>query len=479
MVANKLHKDLKRLSRIEEAALVARQSRLNITLAILFLIVVLLVSLMYGGVGEGRAFIVAAGVIGAYLAMNIGANDVANNVGPAVGSRAISMGGALLIAAIFEAGGAILAGADVVQTVAKDIIDADLLGDRAFVLAMLSALLAAALWLNLATAIGAPVSTTHSIIGAVMGGGIVSAGASSINWSVMGAIVASWVVSPVIGGLLAAAFLYLSNHLIFDHRDKVAAARRWLPVFVAVMAAAFTAYLALKGLRNLWRPDIAIVTVISLLTGVGVYFAARPWVNRKSEVLENRRKAVSALFGLPLIAAAALLSFAHGANDVANAIGPLAAIVSVVNLGAIAQDVAIPGWVMLIGALGISIGLLTFGPRLIRMVGQEITRLDQTRAFCAALSAAITVLVASWLGMPVSSTHVAVGGVFGVGFLREYLANRNGGGRRDAPSPQKLEKRRLVRRRHVFAIAAAWIVTVPLSAVLAMLIYVIMRFFFQ
>lgn len=488
MARNKLHKDLKRITRIEQATRVATRSRLNLGVATLFLAAVFVASLMLAGVGEGRAFIVAAGVIGAYMAMNIGANDVANNIGPAVGSRAISLGGALLIAAIFEAAGAVLAGGDVVQTIAKNIIDSSLLSDRNFVVAMLSALFAAALWLNLATAIGAPVSTTHSVVGAVIGAGIVSAGFSAVNWPVMGAIVASWVVSPLVGGILAAAFLLLSRWLIFEQADRIAAARRWVPVLVAVMAAAFTAYLSIKGLRNLWRPDALTVTAIALLTGVGLYLLSRPLVVRASANMENRRKAVSSLFGLPLIGAATLLSFAHGANDVANAVGPLAAIVSVVNQGGITAEVTIPRWVMLIGALGISVGLLTFGPRVIRMVGQEITRLDQTRAFCAAMSAAITVLVASWLGLPVSSTHIAVGGVFGVGFLREYLANRNGngngkGGKRraevnDQAEIRKMEKRRLVRRRHVYTIAAAWVITVPLSGLLAMLLYLILTFVF-
>ncbi|HEY8351211.1 MAG TPA: inorganic phosphate transporter [Sphingomonadales bacterium] len=484
MAKHKLHKDLKRLSRIEQAARLATRSRLNLGVATLFLAAVFIASLTFAGVGEGRAFIVAAGVIGAYMAMNIGANDVANNIGPAVGSRAISLGGALLIAATFEAAGAILAGGDVVQTIAKDIIDNNLLSDREFVYAMLSALFAAALWLNLATAIGAPVSTTHSVVGAVIGAGIVSAGFSAINWPVMGAIVASWVVSPVMGGVLAAAFLLIARSLIFEQADRVAAARRWVPVLVAVMATAFAAYLLVKGLRNLWRPDALTVTAIAVLTGVGLYLLARPMVFRASVDMENRRKAVSGLFGLPLIGAATLLSFAHGANDVANAVGPLAAIANVVQQGDIAAEVTVPRWVMLIGALGISIGLLTFGPRVIRMVGQEITRLDQTRAFCAAMSAAITVLVASWLGLPVSSTHIAVGGVFGVGFLREYLANRNGNGSSRTSEPpdqaemRKMEKRRLVRRRHVYTIAAAWVITVPLSALLAMLLYLALTFVF-
>lgn len=484
MARHKLHKDLKRLTRIEQAARLATGTRLNLGVATLFLVAVFIVSLTLAGVGEGRAFIVAAGVIGAYMAMNIGANDVANNIGPAVGSRAISMAGALLIAALFEAAGAILAGGDVVQTIAKNIIDSDLLSDREFVWAMLSALFAAALWLNIATAIGAPVSTTHSVIGAVIGAGMVSAGFSAINWPVMGAIIASWVISPVVGGALAAAFLLLSRWLIFEQADRIAAARRWVPVLVAVMAAAFTAYLSVKGLSNLWHPDAMTVAAISLLTGVGLYLLARPLVVRASANMENRRKAVSSLFGLPLIGAATLLSFAHGANDVANAVGPLAAIVSVIDRGGITAEVTIPRWVMVIGALGISVGLLTFGPRVIRMVGQEITRLDQTRAFCAAMSAAITVLVASWLGLPVSSTHIAVGGVFGVGFLREYLANRNGNGSGNAAEPpdqaaiRKMEKRRLVRRRHVYTIAAAWVITVPLSGLLAILLYLLLTFVF-
>jgi PiT family inorganic phosphate transporter len=280
------------------------------------------------------------------------------------------------------------------------------------------------------------------------------------------------VVSPVLGGGIAALFLALIKMAIIYQPDRVVAARRWLPPLVGALAAAFTGYLLLKGLKNVWQPSLSLIALLSVMAGLAALAASRPLVRRAAHGLPNRRKAVSKLFGVPLIVAAGLLSFAHGANDVANAVGPLAAIVGVIELGAVPNALAVPAWIMAIGAVGISAGLLIYGPRVIRTVGQEITRLDEIRAFCVALSAAITVLAASWLGLPVSSTHIAVGGVFGVGFLREFLANRKRNGTAiPGPSAKAVAKRRLVRRRHLFGIAAAWVVTVPASALLAAVIF--------
>jgi PiT family inorganic phosphate transporter len=452
-----------------------------------------------GGYGGAAAVIVAAGVIGGYMALNIGANDVANNMGPAVGARAVTMVGALVIAAIFETAGATLAGGDVVATIAKGIVDPEPMADAGvFVTAMMAALLAAALWLNLATYIGAPVSTTHAIVGGVMGAGIAASGMAAVNWPTMGAIALSWVISPVMGGTVAALFLSFIRHAIIFKEDRIAAARRWVPLLVGVMAATFGAYVLLKGLSQVWKPSAVMVAGISLAVFVIAWLVTRPLIARQSAGLENRKKAVHGLFSAPLICAAALLSFAHGANDVANAVGPLAAIVDALSSGGIAAQVEVPYWVLVIGAIGISVGLVLFGPRLIRTVGEKITKLNPIRAFCVALSAAITVLIASALGLPVSSTHIAVGGVFGVGFLREVLHNR----RRlrwaeerpmtapaaiKAPSAEEKEaveetagkrkkkkKLKLVRRKHLGTIVAAWVVTVPLAAALAALLFVLL-----
>ena len=405
--------------------------------ALFFLVAVLVYSFVTAGQIPNSIFLAVAALFGAYMAMNIGANDVANNVGPAVGSKALTLGGAIVIAAIFEASGAIIAGGDVVQTIKNGIIDISAFeGDvNAFIWAMMSALLAAALWLNFATAMKAPVSTTHSIVGGVMGAGIAAAGFSIVSWGTMGTIAASWVISPVLGGIFAAAFLFAIKKTMIFKENKLKAARKWVPIFVALMSWAFVTYLTLKGLKKIWpsivdvlvflpdekKPSFLVASVLGLIVAVFVYFLLLRTVANSSRNLTNDRKSVNQLFTIPLIFAAALLSFAHGANDVANAIGPLAAINDAVMNGGISTNAGIPFWVMAIGALGIALGLALYGPKLIKTVGAEITELDQIRAFSIAMAAAITVIFASQLGLPVSSTHIAIGGVFGVGFLREWL----------------------------------------------------------
>ncbi len=249
-----------------------------------------------------------------------------------------------------------------------------------------------------------------------------------------------------------------------------------MPVLIGVMAGTFAAYLAVKGLRKVVDVSLAQSLLLGVAVGLVAWIAFRPIVRRQSEGMENRKRSLKKLFSLPLIASAALLSFAHGANDVANAVGPLAAIVHVVTSAGDASDtVAIPTWVMAIGAFGISFGLLLFGPRLIRLVGQEITRLNQMRAYCVALSAAVTVIAASGLGLPVSSTHIALGGVFGVGFYREWHEERRARAlklRKGKPvAAEERKRRKLVRRAHVVGIAAAWVVTVPLTALLSAAIF--------
>ncbi|MCH7807060.1 MAG: inorganic phosphate transporter [Proteobacteria bacterium] len=439
----------------------------------------------------GAMFIIAASVIGGYMALNIGANDVANNVGPAVGSKVLTMAGALIIAAIFEAAGALIAGGEVVNTISKGIIDPSSIPSAdQFVLAMMAALLAAALWINLATWFGAPVSTTHSIVGGVLGAGIAAAGVATVNWPTMGAIAASWVISPLMGGIIAALFLWFIKGAILYRKDRISAAITWVPLLLGVMGSAFTIYLSVKGFKRIWEPELWMVLAIGVASLGVIYAAAKPVIARAAGKLENSKKAVNKLFVIPLIFGAALLSFAHGANDVANAVGPLAAIVSVVSGGGVEAKVVIPLWVMAIGAVGLSVGLLLFGPKLIKTVGQEITRLNPTRAFCVALAAAITVIAASWLGLPVSSTHTAVGGVFGVGFLREYFANRrmhiigplfmwaetqpDPRGRKIRKKRQKKGKRKLVRRAYLMTIIAAWVITVPVSAFVSAMIYLIL-----
>ncbi|WP_243405048.1 inorganic phosphate transporter [Pelagivirga sediminicola] len=476
-----IDKDLSRISHVETAAAYVARPLVAMGVALAFIMLAGLAAAIFFVQTPTSSLVVAAAVFGAYMALNIGANDVANNMGPAVGAGALSMGGAIAIAVIFESAGALLAGGDVVSTISKGIIDpAGVAETRIFVWAMMAALISAALWVNLATKIGAPVSTTHSVVGGVMGAGIAAAGIAAVNWPTMAAIAASWVISPLLGGVIAAAFLALIKSRILYQEDKIEASRRWVPILVGIMAGTFAAYLALKGLKSVIAINMQTALLIGVVLGIATWAGTRPMIRRKSEGMENRNKSVKALFGLPLIFSAALLSFAHGANDVANAVGPLAAIVHAVQAGDVAADVEIPTWVMVIGALGISFGLFLFGPKLIRMVGSQITKLNPMRAYCVALSAAMTVIMASWLGLPVSSTHIAVGGVFGVGFYREWHMERrrrqNLPVRSESPSIEadERQRRKLVRRSHFMTIVAAWVITVPAAALMSGVIFTLL-----
>ncbi|MBO9410112.1 MULTISPECIES: inorganic phosphate transporter [unclassified Ruegeria] len=473
-----LDSDLNRISRVETANVHVARPMLAPGIALAFIALAGLSAAVLFGQADGGLIVIAAAAFGAYMAINIGANDVANNMGPAVGAKALSMGGAIVIAAIAESAGALLAGGDVVSTISKGIIDpASVQTSNVFIWAMMAALISSAMWVNLATWVGAPVSTTHSVVGGVMGAGIAAAGLSAVNWATMSAIAASWVISPVLGGVIAAGFLALIKAKIQYQEDKIAAAQRWVPILVGVMAGAFATYLAVKGLKRIVKVDLEIALLVGLLSGILAWSATIPWVRRKSEGLENRTKSLKSLFGLPLVISATFLSFAHGANDVANAVGPLAAIVHAAEFGDFASKVAIPTWVMVIGAFGISFGLFLFGPKLIRMVGSQITKLNPMRAFCVALSAAITVIVASWLGLPVSSTHIAVGAVFGVGFYREWHSDRRWKMSNQQRPPQRRlareehKRRKLVRRSHFMTIIAAWVVTVPAAAAMSAVIF--------
>ncbi|THK41711.1 inorganic phosphate transporter [Methylophaga sp. SB9B] len=439
--------EIKTIHKLEKQAYKKSHAEIaRIGFALFFLAAILAYSFATSGGVPNNLFLAIAAVFGGYMAMNIGANDVANNVGPAVGSKALTMGGAIMIAMIFEAAGAFIAGGEVVSTIKGGIIDIKQFGDDtdSFIWAMMAALLAAALWLNLATFAGAPVSTTHSIVGGVMGAGMAAAGINIVNWGTMGAIVSSWIISPLMGGIIAALFLLAIKKTIIFRDDKIQASYRWVPIYVSVMAWAFVTYLVLKGLSQIWggivntvnnlplvdvaaqsKPGFFIAALIGLMVAVLVFWIMKKSLSHNMPGMKNDRQSVNAQFTIPLIFAAALLSFAHGANDVANAIGPLAAINDAIMTGGITSQAGIPIWVMAVGALGIAIGLGLYGPRLIRTVGGEITELDQMRAYSIAMAASLTVIIASQLGLPVSTTHVAIGGVFGVGFLREWLDESN------------------------------------------------------
>ena len=512
------------VDKLENALLVNRGELFRLGSALIFIVGIMLFTIARSDGGPHGTLLVIAAMIGGYMALNIGANDVANNVGPAVGSRAITLTGAIVLAAIFEAAGAIIAGGDVVGTIKNGIIDPSLIASSdTFIWLMIGALLAAALWLNAATAIGAPVSTTHSIVGGVLGAGIAAGGWSIADWWQVGQIALSWVVSPVLGGVIAAAFLYLIKRTITYQPNLLDAAQRMVPFLIAIMAWAFSTYLILKGLKKLVRVDFLTASIVGLAFAAIIYFLMHRYVRRITPALNNSKDGVNQLFTIPLIFAAALLSFAHGANDVANAVGPLAAINDAIVSGGIASKASIPLWVMLIGAFGISVGLALYGPKLIRTVGSEITELDMSRAYCIAIAAAITVIIASQLGLPVSSTHIAVGGVFGVGFLREYLkvnyskmiddirlhhvddspevveafleqfetasAQEKGELLREIKEKKgetilhkkerkglsKIHRIEIVKRSLLLRIAAAWVITVPASGILAAMIFFMIR----
>ncbi|MBN2647446.1 MAG: inorganic phosphate transporter [Thiotrichales bacterium] len=517
--------DFRNINDLENATSKSRKEMFRFGTALLFIVLIILFTAnLQVGTGTVSVELIIAAMIGGYMAINIGANDVANNVGPAVGSKALTMTGAIIIAAIFESAGALIAGGEVINTISKGIIDPQLIDNAdTFIWLMMAALLAGAVWLNLATAVGAPVSTTHSIVGGVLGAGIAAAGWNVANWDQMSAIAASWVISPVIGGLIAAGFLMWIKHSITYKADMIGAAQKTLPLLVAVMAWAFSTYLILKGLNKVWKTDFLTATLIGLAIAALTYLIVKPAVKRQAQYLPNSKASVNQLFIMPLIFAAALLSFAHGANDVANAVGPLAAINDALQSHEITTKAEIPLWIMVIGAIGISLGLMLFGPKLIRTVGSEITELDQMRAFAIAMAAAITVIVASQFGLPVSSTHIAVGAVFGVGFLREYL-KRNyaqavqeikdhhqgendhelnlfidrfskasvgekkqmlaelkamkeelGLTKKERKSLNKVYQKELVKRSAFLRIVAAWIITVPASAILAALFFFAIR----
>lgn len=519
--------ELKNIESFEKAGKKTRNELIRLGFALLFIVGVMIYTFVtYGHVS---ITLVVAAVIGGYMAMNIGANDVANNVGPAVGSKAMTMGTAIAIAAIFEAAGAIIAGGSVVTTIKGGIIDPDDVDDvQAFIWLMMAALLAAALWLNIATAIGAPVSTTHSIIGGVMGAGIAAAGWAIVNWGTIGQIVASWVISPLLGGVIAALLLYIIKRTITYKDDMMDSARVVVPWLLALMGWAFGTYLMIKGVSQIWKVSFLTAVLVGALVAAAVYFITRPYVDKSSRINSNCKAGVNTMFTIPLIFAAALLSFAHGSNDVANAVGPLAAIHEALTTAESAGvQAAIPIWILVVGALGIAIGLALYGPKLIRTVGSEITDIDQMRAYSIAMAAALTVILASQLGLPVSTTHVTIGAIFGVGFLREYLkanyqrmiqqieehhqgkdravveafirrfnkASLKEKGRmlqalktealendthltkKERKGLKKVYRQELVKRSIMLKVVAAWVITVPATALIAAMLFFTIRGF--
>ena len=397
---------------------------------------------------------------GLYMAWAIGANDVANSMGTSVGAGALTVGGAILIAGVFEFLGAFLAGGEVTSTIRKGIIDTESFehDPDLLVIGMLSALLAAAAWLTIASRFGWPVSTTHSIVGAIIGFAVVAVGVEAVHWWDVATIAASWVVTPLIAGAIAWLLVLSVQWLIFDRDEPDVYARRYVPVYIFAAVLMTSIVTFVKGLKHVGL-ELSTSTAIlySVLFAGVVAFAGRMVINRvgfeSSESVSGgqaRLANVERVFGVLMIVTASGMAFAHGSNDVANAIGPVSAIVGVVTTGEVAHKSTVPTWVLLIGALGIVAGLATFGYRVMATIGRKITELTPSRGFAAEFAAASTVVVASGTGLPVSTTQTLVGAVMGVGLARGTGALDFG----------------VVR-----TIVVSWVVTLPVGAMLAAAFY--------
>jgi len=413
----------------------------------------------------GTVFLVLAVLFGLYMTWGIGANDVANAMGTSVGSGAITVKQAILIAAIFEFAGAFLAGGTVTSTIRKGIIDPAPIAanPELLVYGMLAALLAAAIWLMIATTRGWPVSTTHSIVGAIVGFGIAGIGLDAVKWDTIGQIVASWVVSPVLGGVIALLLMLSIRKLILNADDPFQSAKRWGPLYVFLVGWIVSLVTLFKGLKHLdlhltTTQSFVAATVFGLVVaGIGKLMINRVRIDREADK-DFHFASVERVFTPMMIFTACAMAFAHGSNDVANGIGPMAAVVSIVQSGGqVAQKAGLPLWILLLGGVGIVAGLATLGYRVMQTIGVRITELTPTRGYCATLAAASTVVLASKTGLPVSTTHIAVGAVMGVGLARGIGA---------------------LDLRVIGNIVISWIVTLPAGAILAALFFYLFKFIF-
>jgi PiT family inorganic phosphate transporter len=406
-------------------------------------------------------YIVLAALFGIFMAWGIGANDVANAMATSVGSKALTIKQAIFVAAIFEFLGAVLAGGEVTSTIRKGIVDVDLLSGspELLVYGMLAALLAAATWLLIASHKGWPVSTTHSIVGAIVGFAAVGIGIDAVQWSKVGTIVMSWVVSPLTAGFIAYLIYQSVQRLILRREDPLERAKRYVPVYMFLAAFTITLVTILKGLKHVGL-EISLGDAYLLATGIAIAIAfigammiRRIQPDPKAEKSQHFYT-VERVFGVLMVVTACGMAFAHGSNDVANAIGPLAAVVSVAQNGAVLAKAAVPPWILMLGGAGIVIGLATFGIRVISTVGKKITQLTPSRGFAAELAAATTIVIASGTGIPISTTHTLVGAVLGVGLARGIEA---------------------IDLRVVGRIFVSWVVTIPAGAFLAIVFFFIFK----
>ena len=407
-------------------------------------------------------YIGLAAIFGIFMAWGIGANDVANAMATSVGSKALTIKQAILVAAIFEFLGAVLAGGEVTSTIRKGIVDTSLLDSQPELLiyGMLAALLSAGTWLLIASAKGWPVSTTHSIVGAIVGFAAVGIGMDAVQWGKVGGIVASWVISPLTAGFIAFLIYNSVISLILSREDPLARARRYVPVYIFLAAFTMTLVTILKGLKHVGltlsiqqRYLLAGGIAVAISIG-GALYIRRIQPDPKADKKQHFHT-VERVFAVLMVVTACGMAFAHGSNDVANAIGPLAAVIAVAQSGVVAAKSATPIWVLLLGGVGIVIGLATYGVRVIATVGEKITHLTPSRGFAAELAAATTIVIASGTGIPISTTHTLVGAVLGVGLARGIDAIDLG----------------VVKR-----IFVSWVVTIPAGAVLAILFFTIFRY---
>jgi len=404
-------------------------------------------------------FIVAI-VIGFYMAWNIGANDVANAMGTSVGSKALTVRRAIILAAVFELAGAILVGTSVTDTVRKGIIDPLQFSanPQLLVYGMMAALLASALWLNLASIFGQPVSTTHSIVGAVFGFGFVAGGA--VSWGMMGKIVSSWLISPIASGVLAFYLFRFVTKKILAAAEPNRAAIKYAPFFAGVVGFMLTLSFIYKGLKNLhldlsFGNALLISLVVGLLMGlISRKIVIKEILTRNNSSMDQEFVAVERVFVYLQIITACYVAFAHGANDVANAVGPLAAIHSVLKTGVVTMTVGVPLWIVALGGVGIVVGLATYGKNVMNTIGKKITEITPSRGFCAEFAAATTVLICSKMGIPISTTHSLVGAVIGVGMARGI------GG---------------LNINVVKSIITSWVITVPITALLTAVLYLLIQ----
>jgi PiT family inorganic phosphate transporter len=406
----------------------------------------------------GTVLLTLAVIFGLYMTWGIGANDLANAMGTSVGAGAVTVKQAIGIAIIFEFLGAVLAGGHVTKTIRKGIIDPSSIIDKPEILVygMLAALLAAAVWLMIASSKGWPVSTTHSIIGALIGFAIVGIGPESVKWAKVGSVVMSWVISPVVGGTISFLLVMSTRRLIFDTEDPLKNAKKYAPGYIFLVGFIISLVTLFKGLTHLnleltATQSFLLATIFGCLTATIGWFFIRKIENDPGANRSFSYASVEKVFTPMMLFTACSMAFAHGSNDVANGIGPLAAIYSIISSGGeVMQSSPLPVWILFLGGGGIVLGLITLGYRVMLTVGKRITELTPSRGFCAELAAATTVVLASRTGLPVSTTHILVGSVLGVGLARGIGA---------------------LDMRVVLNIIISWLVTLPAGAMMAMLFF--------